>query len=303
MAKEKKEKQRRKSRKERSNLRKEGRTGRLRSKIRISIFNDTSHKEIFLFRSHGITLLIVGAISLITIIGLVTVLIAYTPIRQFIPGYPDAETREMFVDNALKIDSLERSIKLWDFHLHNIQRIVSGAAPLNLENIIEGTLHPDSLAKISDQPSKEELLLREEVMKEEQQGYQTARRIDQIEGLHFFSPVKGVITHGFNPAIDHPYVDIAAPENSPVVAVLDGTVIFAAWTDETGYSIHIQHENNLISIYKHNSKLLKKSGEKVKAGTAVALLGSSGELSSGNHLHFELWHQGVPIDPVKYISF
>ncbi|MEZ7954822.1 MAG: M23 family metallopeptidase, partial [Bacteroidales bacterium] len=157
---------------------------------------------------------------------------------------------------------------------------------------------------ISGKISKEDSLLRLEVMKQEQFNVGSpSNRVNQIEGLHFFPPVKGIVSDGFNLATNHPYIDIAAPANSVVSAVLDGTVIMATWTDETGFTIQIQHSNDLISIYKHNSKLLKRTGDKVKAGTAISLVGSTGTLTTGAHLHFELWYKGVAVDPAKYINF
>ncbi|MFA6770427.1 MAG: M23 family metallopeptidase [Bacteroidales bacterium] len=278
---------------------------RLRNKFRFSIFNDTSHEETFVFRSNGLMMLVSVALIVIFLIGSVTFLISFTPLREFIPGYPNAQTRRAIVQNAIKADSLEQVIKVWDFHLNNIQRIVTGMEPLNPEEIAAANTLLDSTSSIdfNGSTSKSDSLLREEVLKQEQFKLRAQeRKIEQIEGLHFFPPVKGVISNGFNVAINHPFIDIAAPANSAVSAVLDGTVIISTWTEETGYTIQLQHENDLISIYKHNSKLLKKSGEKVKAGTAIALVGDTGSLSSGNHLHFELWHKGVPIDPTKYIN-
>ncbi len=279
---------------------------RLRSKFRFSIFNDTSHEEIFVFRANGLMTLVSISMSVILIVGLVTVLISFTPLREFIPGYPNAQTRRAIVQNALKADSLEQAIKMWDFHLNNIQRIVTGQEPLKPENLTNGAIAGDSITPVnlSAPISKEDSLLREEVLRQEQFNLGTGKRkIEQIEGLHFFPPVKGVISNGFNMATNHPFIDIASQANSVVSAILDGTVIMSAWTEETGYTIQIQHENDLISIYKHNSKLLKKSGDKVKAGTAISLVGSTGTLSSGYHLHFELWYKGAPIDPTKYIKF
>ena len=143
-----------------------------------------------------------------------------------------------------------------------------------------------------------------QVMKEEQFGISSRQqKIEQIEGIHFFPPVRGVVTQEYNLAVNHPYIDIAAPENSVVSAVLAGTVIAADWNDNTGYVIQIQHDNNLISIYKHNAKLLKKTGDAVTTGTPIALVGDKGTLSTGSHLHFELWHKGQPIDPAQYIKF
>ncbi len=279
---------------------------RLRSKFRFSVFNDTSHEEIFVFRANGLMTLVSISMAVIFIIGSVTFLISFTPLREFIPGYPNAQTRRAIVQNALKADSLEQAIKMWDFHLNNIHRIVTGLEPLKPVNLNVEAISPDSLStpNLTAPISKEDSLLREEVQRQEQFNLGGGnRKIEQIEGLHFFPPVKGIISNGFNLATNHPFIDIAAQENSVVSAVLDGTVIMSAWTEETGYTIQIQHENDLISIYKHNSKLLKKSGEKVKAGSAISLVGNTGTLTSGVHLHFELWHKGVPIDPVKYIKF
>lgn len=276
----------------------------LRSKYRFSVFNDTSHEEVFVFRSNGMMMLISLLLAIILIISSVTLLISFTPLREFIPGYPNAQTRRAIVQNALKADSLEQAVKMWDFHLNNIQRIVTGMEPLNPDDLsATPALLADNDTLISG-TSRNDSLLREEVFRQEQFNIASGnRKIEQIEGLHFFPPVKGVVSNGFNIAINHPFVDIAAPENSVVSSVLDGTVIFATWTEETGYTIQVQHDNDLVSIYKHNSKLLKRSGEKVKAGTAIALVGNTGTLSSGSHLHFELWHKGTPIDPAKYIKF
>ena len=279
---------------------------RLRNKFRFSIFNDTSHEQVFAFRSSGLMMLISVVIAIFILIGSVTLLISLTPLREFIPGYPNAQTRHAIVQNALKADSLEQSMKLWDFLLNNIQRIVVGMEPLDHQEITASNKLIDTSSTLfaKDSTTNSDSLLRQEVLKQEQLILKAQeRKINQIEGLHFFSPVKGIVSNGFNIAINHPFIDIAAPANSAVSAVLDGTVILSTWTEETGYTIQIQHSNNLISIYKHNSKLLKKSGEKVKAGTVIALVGDTGSLSSGNHLHFELWHKGVPIDPQLYINF
>ena len=282
---------------------KKAKRNRLRSKYRFSIFNDTSHEELFVFRANGLMMLLSICLAIIMIILSVTLLISYTPLREFIPGYPNAQTRSAIVQNALKVDSLEQAVKLWDFQLNNIQRIVTGQKPLELENV-SATTDTSKTITLKRTGSKEDSILRKEVIKQEQFNLGTKRnQIEQIEGLHFFPPVKGIISDGFNLATNHPFLDIAAPTNAVVSAVLDGTIIMANWTDDTGFTIQIQHSNDLISIYKHNSKLLKKTGDRVNAGTAISLVGNTGELSTGSHLHFELWHKGVAIDPSKYIKF
>jgi murein DD-endopeptidase MepM/ murein hydrolase activator NlpD len=151
--------------------------------------------------------------------------------------------------------------------------------------------------------ARQDSLLRERVKEEEEFGISARTHRDlPIEGLHFFTPLKGVISQGYDPVV-HPYVDIAAPEGSVVKATLDGTVIFAGWSDEAGHTIQIQHEGDIVSIYKHNDKLLKKAGDKVTAGAPIALVGNTGELTTGDHLHFELWHKGQTVDPTLYVKF
>ena len=152
--------------------------------------------------------------------------------------------------------------------------------------------------------ARKDSILRQNVKEEEQFDISSDRdkRNLPIEGLHFFTPLKGVVSQGYDPAI-HPYVDITAPSGSVVKATLDGTVIYAGWSDESGNTIQIQHEGDIVSIYKHNEKLLKKVGEKVTAGSPIALVGNTGSLSTGEHLHFELWHKGETVDPAKYINF
>ena len=283
-------------------IRKEQKKRSLRNKYRFSIFNDTSHEELFVLRANGLSMILSICLAIIFIIGAVTVLISYTPLREFIPGYPNAQTRRAIVQNAIKADSLEQVVKLWDYHLSNIQRVIKGEKPIDNDELT--TASDTSATTLQRIGIKEDSLLREEVSRQELFSLGSKNKsIEQIEGLHFFPPVKGVVSDGFNLAINHPYIDIAAPKNSVVSAVLDGTVISAVWSDETGFTIQIQHSNDLISIYKHNSKLLKKTGDLVKAGSAIALVGDSGNLSTGSHLHFELWHKGIAIDPARHIKF
>ena len=277
---------------------------KLKNKFRFSIFNDTTHEELFVFRANGILSILTILLFVVFLIGSVTLLISFTSLRELIPGYPSAESRRTLIQNTLKIDSLQNEVNIWRLQLANIQRIATGKKPLHLDSILNlpHTVQAEP-ANISDL-SRDDSLLRMQVMKEEQFGISSRQqKIEQIEGIHFFPPVRGAVTQEYNVAINHPYIDIAAPENSVVSAVLAGTVIAADWNDNTGYVIQIQHDNNLVSIYKHNAKLLKKTGDAVTAGTPVALVGDKGTLSTGPHLHFELWHKGQPIDPAQYIKF
>jgi murein DD-endopeptidase MepM/ murein hydrolase activator NlpD len=191
----------------------------------------------------------------------------------------------------------------WELYSENLRRVVDGQPPLKIDSILNLRKRPEETAPDAREIARKDSLLRKQVDSESQfEINANARRSLPIEGLHFFTPLHGVISQGYDKAL-HPYVDITAPENSVVMSVLDGTVISAGWSDENGYTIQIQHEGNIVSVYKHNQKLMKKSGDKVTAGMPIAIVGNAGTLSTDNHLHFELWHDGEAVDPAKYISF
>jgi murein DD-endopeptidase MepM/ murein hydrolase activator NlpD len=246
----------------------------------------------------------------ITVVTIVVVLcaaiysiIAYTPIRTFIPGYPDARSKRAAIQNAITIDSLENVIFRWELYSENLRRAVEGEEPIRIDSLINAQSATQADAPDMAEIARQDSLLRERVKEEEEFGISARTHRDlPIEGLHFFTPLKGVISQGYDPVV-HPYVDIAAPEGSVVKATLDGTVIFAGWSDEAGHTIQIQHEGDIVSIYKHNDKLLKKAGDKVTAGAPIALVGNTGELTTGDHLHFELWHKGQTVDPTLYVKF
>jgi hypothetical protein len=274
----------------------------LKDKYRLGVYNDTNYEEVFHFRLTGRWVLLSTAVSVVILITLTTILIAFTPLRQFIPGYPSDETVRTIRENLLKADSLDKAIAEWTYYIDNTLRIVSGDNPVIIQNT------PDSSYKnktFHDVRSADDSLMRRQVESEEQFNLGTGveTRNKGLSGIHFFTPVKGEITNRFDAKSSHLGIDIATSPNEVVSATLDGTVIMAAWTVETGNVIQIQHSNNLVSIYKHNAKLLHKQGNRVKAGDAIAIVGNSGELSSGTHLHFELWYNGVPLNPEQYVVF
>jgi hypothetical protein len=281
--------------------------GSLKHKYRFSIYNDESLKQLWHIRLSKTEALMLMISIITTIITLVVVMIAFTPLRGFIPGYPNSDTRREIIQNALRVDSLELMMYKWELHLANINRIVSGQDPIPIESSLADSI-PRGKTYIRNH-SKEDSLLRLEVEREVQFHVSSSENLNKQNGLqpletmHFFAPVKGAVTDKFNMLKEHFAADIVTKPNAVVSSTLDGTVIMAAWTSETGYVIQVQHKNNIISIYKHNAKLLKKTGEVVKAGEAIAIVGNSGELTTGPHLHFELWYNGYPVDPEKYISF
>ena len=273
------------------------------SKFRLALVDNQSHKQLFTVQFTKTSLFVAIVTILVTLCTLIFSLIAFTPVKTFIPGYPDARSKREAIQNAIKIDSLENVIYKWGLYSENLKRVLEGAAPVKIDSLVNAGMNEAGRKADMADIQRQDSILREKVKEEEQFGIAARnRRILPIEGMHFFCPLKGVVSQGYDP-ISHPYIDITAPAGSVVKATLDGTVIYAGWDNETGHTIQLQHDGDIISIYRHNEKLLKKSGDKVSAGTSIALVGNTGELTSGDHLHFELWHKGEAVDPTKYINF
>ena len=276
---------------------------RIRRNWRVSVREIETTSEVFSCTTTKGILITVFVVAALLLIAATYYITAYTPVRYLIPGYPNKETRALQEANQRRIDSLENEVSLWAFQVNNIQRIVTGREPIDMDSL--RVMQKDSTTSLYRQLyAQKDSILRNEVVNEETFNISSRdRKIEQLEGIHFFTPVKGIVTQSYNAAIGHPYIDIAAAEEEIVYSVLDGTVISAVWNDDTGYTIQIQHSNNLVSIYKHNSRLLKKTGDRVSAGTPIAVVGNTGKLSYGIHLHFELWHNGEAIDPTDYTKF
>lgn len=263
-------------------------------KYRLSIVEDESLRQIrtYIFTKEKLTAY--GVSLLILFVGVIYCLIAFTPVRTTIPGYPDARSRREAVRNAIIIDSLESSIVRWELYAENLSHVLTGEETISLDSIASNN-STKYLQRISDERIKErDAEMRAKVRKEEMFSVSgSGARAIPMEGLHFFTPLKGVITQGYDP-IMHSGIDITAKENAVVCATLDGTVILDGWSDNDGYTLQIQHADNLVSTYKHNIKLLKSKGAKVKAGDPVAL--------AGKYLHFEIWHNGEPVNPSEHIN-
>lgn len=268
---------------------------------RLVIVDNHNHKQLWVFSFKKAEFWVTVISSLVAFVVVIYCLIAFTPIRKGIPGYPDSRSKQAAVQTAIKVDSLERVISRWELYSENLRRVFDGEEPLKLDSLLRSAgIGTD---KSRSELSRQDSILRNNVISQEKFSVSEEKRRNlPIEGMHFFPPLKGVISQGYDKVI-HPYVDITAPANSVVMSVLDGTVIFAGWNEDYGYTIQIQHQNDIVSIYKHNMKLLKTTGDKVKAGTPIALVGNTGNLSTGEHLHFELWYKGEAVDATKYINF
>lgn len=276
------------------------------TKYRFAIINDETHQNLFFFKANRFKLLFILAFSVLAIIVLITLLIAYTPIRQRIPGYPTNETVRDYYMSAVKIDSLEKEVDIMTLYLSNIQKALLGEEPDKIDSLLSRSREDFESEKAQGKSvSKEDSLLREEMLKIELSNLSLSPndRINNIEGILFFSPVKGIVTQEYSPGTGHPFIDIAVSENTPVSAIYDGTVISSYWSDDTGYNITIQHSNDIISVYKHLVRVLKNTGDKVTSGAIIGWVGEAGSLTTGSHLHFELWHRGEAINPANYIKF
>ena len=274
---------------------------RLKNKYRLVILNDASFEERFSYRLSPLNLLTLILSFVVVLIVLVSVVIIYTPLRESIPGYTDVSLREDLTTMVFRTDSLESELLRNSAYLRNIQGALKGELPLSKDSIYnanqEVILLENPLVK-----SKEDSMLREYVEREDSYSL-TDDKENISKQIYFFAPLKGIITNEFDPSKEHFGIDVVAPKDEAIKATLDGTVVFAEWTVETGYVIQLQHANNIVSNYKHNSVLLKKVGDEVNAGDVIAIIGNSGELSSGPHLHFELWKEGKPINPKEFINF
>ena len=277
---------------------------KLKNKYRLTIYNDTSFEEVStvilsrlnIFAYTGIFVILIGTISFL--------LLLYSPLKMFLPSYRSSEMRRNIVVNSIRVDSIAKEIDLRDKYFLNLRNIIEGKEISEFEASQDSAVHYD---EINFEKSKEDSILRAQI--EGQELYTIAVKNDNkpnnsLSAIHFFPPIsKGLITRKFSIKEKHYAVDIVAAPNEGIKAVLDGTVIEASWTMATGNTITIQHENNILSLYKHNSALLKQTGDRVKSGEIIAIIGNTGELTTGPHLHFELWHNGVPLDPESYIVF
>lgn len=278
---------------------------KIRNKYRLAIFNEQSYEEVWRMRLSRLNVFTVVGTSAIVLVVLVTLLIAYTGLREYIPGYPDANQRILMVRNVNRVDSLITEIDKRDQFFKSIKSVVQGEVPPSEEMIEEEGEHTSN-QPITFKHSKEDLAFRQQVEAEEKYNLSVLddnQKIPQLNQIYFFTPLKGIVVKKFKDSEYHFGVDIVSKPGETVSSIMSGTVIFSGWTVETGYVLIIQHSSDLISAYKHNSKLLKKAGDKIEAGEAIANVGNSGELTTGPHLHFELWYQGTAVDPEEYIVF
>jgi murein DD-endopeptidase MepM/ murein hydrolase activator NlpD len=278
----------------------ETRVQRWRNKFRFVILNDDTFEELLTLKLSPLNIFVFSVVTIVSTIALTTTVIAFTPLKELIPGYASSKLRREAIELALTTDSLTAAIDRNERYIQGVQRILQGEIIDTVLQELETDTSANNAEIVLSDPSAQDSAFREWV--EEENAFTLNQGGAELGIPQLISPLEGIITSEFDKATNHFAVDIAAASNTPVKTCYEGTVIFADWTSETGNIIIVQHENNLLSAYKHNSALLKEVGEFVRSGEAIAIIGNSGENSTGPHLHFELWFEGAPIDPQNFIK-
>ncbi len=275
---------------------------KLLHKYRLVILNESTFEEKVSFKLSRLNVFVTGSLFMIGLIGLTILLIAFTPLREYIPGYSSTRLKKQATDLTYKTDSLVQTLSYTNRYLENIRLVLTGDIEnnqVNRDSLFEQfKLDPTSLDL---SPIKQDSLLRAEVALEDKYNL-FERNVDKENPL-LFPPLTGTLTMTFDLEQKHYAVDVVAPMETPVKAVANGTVIFAEWTADTGYVIILEHEGGFLSVYKHNGSLAKQQGAIVRAGEVIASVGNTGEFTTGPHLHFELWDNGNPVNPLDFIDF
>ena len=277
-------------------------TRKLLHKYRLVILNEDTFEERFAIKLTRLNVFVLASLSAIVLITGTILLIAFTPLKEYIPGYSSTALKKQANDLTFKTDSLQQVIVMNEAYYESIKKVLTGdvgAVEFDKDSVIEAAKRDPQVVDLS--PSKADSLLREKVDAEDK--YSLFESATSKVNFVLFPPVNGTISEPYNPAEKHFAVDLVVAKDTPVKAAADGTVIFSEWTAETGYVIILEHSEGLISVYKHNTALTKEQGELVKAGEVIAISGNTGELTTGPHLHFELWSNGYPVDPTTFIDF
>jgi murein DD-endopeptidase MepM/ murein hydrolase activator NlpD len=272
-------------------------------KYQLVLFDEQSLLEIWSSKINRFKVYGFAFIYTLIVVILVSLIFIFTPINRLLPAYANSEMQNEIIRNAMLADSLEQQIMIRDKYFKNIKKIIEGKTPEEIQEFNNAGINSPEIELIR---TKHDSIIQRQI--EEEELFNLAITNDKnkhidLSNIHFFIPVKGIVTNKFNPETKHFGVDIVSSPNEPILATLSGTVIASTWTINTGFVIEIQHDNNIVSFYKHNSALLKQVGDIVTAGETIAIIGNTGELSTGPHLHFELWYNGTPLNPEDYIVF
>jgi murein DD-endopeptidase MepM/ murein hydrolase activator NlpD len=275
----------------------------LRHEYRLSLLKEASYEEQFSLLLTPLNVILLVAVSFLIVGGITYAVTALTPLREYVvPGYIDEGYRKDAYKARLSADSLQQAFAVQQNYLNQLHAILSGNAPIDTLNGDQA--EPVSPLGLDFQLSETDSLLRARIAEEDRFSLRISGS-GSVESRptrgFLFKPVDGSISAPFDADIEHYGVDLVAPANSVISAALDGTVIMANFVSDGGHVIILQHESNLLTVYKHNSALLREVGEQVRAGESIAIIGNTGENTDGPHLHFEVWQRGVPTDPLQFL--
>ena len=274
---------------------------RIRFKYKLSFLNENTLEEVFSFRLSRLSAILVAAVFAFLLIVLTSVVIIKTPIRNYLPGYLPAEVRQEIINNELKADSLQQVLAAQTVYLNNLGGILRGDLKIDSVRQID-SLANGVIPEFEKSKETEEFVGRfEEEEKYNLSSLSTSASIP--DNIVFYRPVKGLVSAHYSEKDRHYGTDIASNPKESILAMMRGRVIYTGFDANAGYIMQIQHQNGFVSIYKHCAALLKQQGDEVSAGEVVALVGNTGKLTTGPHLHFELWYRGNPVDPEEFIAF
>jgi len=275
---------------------------KLVNKYRLVILNEGTYEERFSLRLSRLNVFVIWGLFSVFLIFATTLVIAYTPLKEYIPGYSSTKLKRQVRDLVEESDSLKTKLAIIENYTQAIMPVLKGE--------IKDDYEIDSLQSVAKKNvidysklygTKEDSVFREKVDRKDR--FPIREGVKDLLDIALYTPLKGEITQAFNVDTKHFALDIVAKTGTPVKSAADGTVIFSEWTAETGYVIIVKHQNDYVTVYKHNGALLKRQGDLVKSGEVIASVGSTGELTTGPHLHFELWSKGYPLNPLNYIDF
>ena len=273
----------------------------LNNKYRLVILNDNTFGEKISLRLSPLGIIIVIFAITIIMTTLVISLVAFIPFREYIPGYGTVAERKQILELSQKADSMEQTIESRALYMNSILNVLNEKFETKTEKPKKDTT--GKYANVNTKPSETDLEFRTDIEQNKTTSIATKTKYKGLSEIVFFTPATGIITTSFNLTENHFGIDIVTKPDETVKSTLDGTIIFSGFSAEDGNIVQIQHNNNLTSIYKHNSTLLKKTGDRIKAGEAISVVGNTGEKSKGPHLHFELWFDGQPINPQDFVAF
>ena len=274
---------------------------KLKSRFRLTILNENTFEEQFSYSLTPMNVIVMFGGLLLVFGTLIYLLVAFTPLKAYvIPDFTDYSYREDARKARIEVDSLLSVVRGQERFMADLHTVLNGG---ELSNKADTGVKQVSNVDLNYSVTEVDSAMRQRLS--EQDRFQLA--VDDEtkatkKGFLLFKPVNGTISGKFDPKSGHFGIDLVAPKDDPVKAVLDGTVVMASFTADGGNVIQIMHSNNLVSVYKHNSVLLKKAGDRVKSGESIAFIGDSGDHSEGPHLHFELWESGIPVNPLDFLS-